>query len=75
MSFADYEKGVLDLKVFKQKGLLCCPKVKVLGPKGLIEVYGFSIDETLTMMSGGKIIPLSSESIVSHPGLTAEVDK
>ena len=59
----------------EQKRPFCHPKVKVLEARERIEVYWFSIDETLTTALGGEITPLSSENIVSRPRLIVEVDK
>lgn len=72
-----YEKGttMLDLKVSEIERALCCPQIKVLGSREQIEVYWFSIDETLTTAWSSEITPLSSENIVSHPRLTVKVDK
>lgn len=78
LSCADCRKKVKPRCTWRspqQKGPFCCPKIKVLGSGERIEVYWFSIDETMTTAWRGEITPLSSENIVSHPRLTVEVDK
>lgn len=78
LSFAVYMKKAEPYRIWKsweQKRSFCHPKVKVLEAREWIEVYWFSIDETLTTALGGEITPLSSENIVSRPRLIVEVDK